>query len=173
MPTTVVLTFDQPLDPATAQDVHNYQVVSPHGHYIKVRRAVYDPANQTVTLHFAERLSIHHPYKLTVIGTGLEGLSNSQREPLDSVGNDRTGSDVHLDLTWRELMLGGVSRQFLFRYHILPKDPRPRIRSGESRPKLHVTHPVVHSTGLFTRSVSFPLGHSSRRPRPAAAPAPD
>ena len=29
MPTTVVLTFNQALDPATAEDVHNYRIVSP------------------------------------------------------------------------------------------------------------------------------------------------
>jgi hypothetical protein len=170
MPTTIVLTFDQALDPAAAQDVHNYRIVSEQGHHIKVRRAVYDAANQTVTLHLAQRLSIHHPYKLTVVGTGQQGLSNSQRELLDSVGNDQPGADYHLELTWRELVLGDVSRQFLIRYHILPKGPQPKIRSGESRPKFHADHPVVHSRGLFTRSVSFPLRPSTGRSRHEPVP---
>ena len=73
MPTTIVLTFDQALDPATAQDVHNYRIVSPQGHRIKVLRAVYNATNHSVTLHLAERLSVHHPYKLTVVGTGRAG----------------------------------------------------------------------------------------------------
>ena len=80
MPTTVVLTFDQALDPATAQDVHDYRIVSPQGQRMEVTRAVYDAARHTVTLHFAERLSIHHPYSLTVIGTGRQGLINSEHE---------------------------------------------------------------------------------------------
>ena len=70
MPTTIVVSFDQALDPATAQDVHNYRIVTPQGRRIKVVKAVYNAIDDSVTLHLAERLSVHHPYRLTVIGTG-------------------------------------------------------------------------------------------------------
>jgi hypothetical protein len=172
MPTTVVLTFTGTLDPATAEDVHNYRVVGPDGHHVKVRRAVYDPANLTVTLHFAERLSLHHPYRLTVIGTGPQGISDTQNALLDSKAAGQPGSDFQVELTGRDLVLGHVSRKFLMRYHILPKDARPGTRPRDSRPTAHGEHAVVHSTGLFARSPSFPAHRLNRRsgaPGPVAA----
>ncbi len=173
MPTTLVVTFSEALDSTTAQDVHNYRIVTPDGHRIKVLRAVYDSSNDTVTLHLAERLSIHHPYRLTVIGTGQQGVSNTQRQLLDSETSGQTGSDYHLELTWRQLVLGDVSRQFLNRYHILPKGTGATDHSRDPVPKTHAKHAVVHSTGLFTRSASFPGRHATRlshgrRPGPDA-----
>jgi hypothetical protein len=162
MPTTLVLTFSQALDPSTAEDVHNYRIVAPDGHRIKVRRAVYDPANLTVTLHFAERLSIHQVYRVTVIGTGQQGITNTQRQLLDSETSGQAGSDFHFKLTWRQLVLGHVSRQFLSRYHLLPKGNPVKAHAGDSRPDSHSRHPIVHSTGLFTRPVSFPAHHALR-----------
>ena len=70
MPTTVVLTFDQPLEPGPAKDVRNYVIRDPSGHRIRVNRAVLDPTRLTVTLHPAQRISIHHPYQLIVNGAG-------------------------------------------------------------------------------------------------------
>ena len=60
MPTTLVLTFDQALDPATAEDAHNYRIIGPHGRTIRVKSAVYDPTTLTVTLHPSRRINIHH-----------------------------------------------------------------------------------------------------------------
>jgi uncharacterized membrane protein len=162
MPTTLVVTFSQALDPSTAEDVHNYRIVSPDGHRIKVRRAVYDPSSLTVTLHLAERLSVHHPYRFTVIGTEQGGLSNPQRQLLDSQTSGQFGTDYHLELTWRQLVLGHVSRQFLIRYHIEPRGTAVRDRSRDSRAKAPAQHAIVHSTGLFARSVSFPGHHATR-----------
>ena len=142
---------------------------------MEVTRAVYDAARYTVTLHFAERLSIHHPYGLTVIGTGRQGLINSDHEALDSVGNNPAGCDFHMKLTWRELVLGHVSREFMNRYHILPKGSESKPRSADSRSGTHADPPVVHSTGSFTRSVAFPVRRQDGRsdavsgsPRPKA-----
>ena len=64
MPTTVVLTFDRPLDLASARNVKNYQITGPGGVKIAIRTADYDAAKHTVTLHPSQRISIHHPYKL-------------------------------------------------------------------------------------------------------------
>ena len=163
MPTTIVLTFTATLDPATAEDVHNYHVRGPSGHHIKVRRAVYDPVNRTVTLHFAERLSLHHPYRLTVIGTGPEGVSSTQNALLDSKAAGQPGSDVQVELTGRDLAFGHVSRKFLARYHILPKDGRPGTHPRDSRPTAHGERAVIHSTGLFTRWPSLSAHRSNRR----------
>ncbi len=161
-PTTVVLTFTQALDPSAAEDVHNYRIVGPGGQHIRVRRAVYDPARLTVTLHPAERLSIHHPYKLTVVGAGSVGVANAQHVALDSSAAGNPGTDDRITLTWRQLVLGHVSREFLNRYHIGTKESR-RVDHSKTRPSTSVSQPeIVHPTGLFARSMAFPLGRSVR-----------
>jgi uncharacterized membrane protein len=165
MPTTLVLTFDQALEPATAEDVHNYRIVSHDGHHVKIDRAVYNPANRTVILHLDQRLSIHHPYWLTVVGTGSQGISTPQHQLLDSQEAGQPGGDYRLKLTWRQLVLGRVSRKFLTRYHILPKSPQPSHPSSGAPPKAHASHTVVHSSGLFNRSVPFPAHHAIRPSR--------
>ena len=135
MPTTVVLTFDQPLDPGSAEDVRNYVILDPSGHRIRINRAVLDPTRLTVTLHPAQRISIHHPYQLIVNGAGPGAVSNMSGQPLDSVDAGQPGSSDHVVLTWRQLVLGDVSRAFRIRYGLVPKGPRAKIPSGVSSPK--------------------------------------
>ncbi len=134
MPTTVVLTFDQPLDPGSAEDVRNYVILDPSGHRIRVNRAVLDPTRLTVTLHPAQRISIHHPYQLIVNGAGPGAVSNMSGQPLDSADAGQPGSSDHVVLTWRQLVLGDVSKAFRIRYGIVPKGPRAKIPSGVSSP---------------------------------------
>ena len=135
MPTTVVLTFDQPLDPGSAEDVRNYVILDPSGHRIRINRAVLDPTRLTVTLHPAQRISIHHPYQLIVNGAGPGAVSNMSGQPLDSEDAGQPGSSDHVVLTWRQLVLGDVSKAFRIRYGIVPKGPRAMIPSGVSSPK--------------------------------------
>ncbi len=135
MPTTVVLTFDQPLDPGSAEDVRNYVILDPSGHRIRINRAVLDPTRLTVTLHPAQRISIHHPYQLIVNGAGPGAVSNMSGQLLDSVDAGQPGSSDHVVLTWRQLVLGDVSRAFRIRYGLVPKGPRATIPSGVSSPK--------------------------------------
>ena len=135
MPTTVVLTFDQPLDPGFAEDVRNYVILDPSGHRFRINRAVRHPTRLTVTLHPAQRISIHHPYQLTVNGAGPGAVSNMSDQPLDSVDAGQPGSNDHVVLTWRQLVLGDVSRAFRIRYGLVPKGPRAKIPSGVSSPK--------------------------------------
>ncbi len=125
MPTTLVLAFNQPLDPATAEDVNNYVIIGPNGDRNRIGRAVYEPARMTVTLHPEQRISIHHPYDMTVIGKGSSGLRNMQGQLLDGAGTGQPGSNDHLVLTWRQLVLGHVSIGFLSKYHIAAPHPRP------------------------------------------------
>lgn len=61
MPTTLVLHFNQPLDPARAQDVHEYQLIGPRGRIDPITLAVYDPATMTVTLHPKRLVNFHKP----------------------------------------------------------------------------------------------------------------
>ena len=91
MPTTVVLTFDQALDATTAQDARDYRILGPAGRTIAIKKAVYDPANFTVTLRPIERISIHHRYELIVDGTAPHGVTNTRGLLLD--GNDSGSAD--------------------------------------------------------------------------------
>ena len=72
MPTTAVLSFDKALEPPRPP-AREFQVAGQKGGRISIRSAVYDPTAHTVTLHFSKRLSIHHPYKLIISGTGWRG----------------------------------------------------------------------------------------------------
>ena len=97
MPTTVVLSFDKPLEPA-ARRLRNFRITGPKGTRISIRSAVYDPTAHTITLHPSERLSIHHPYKLNVSGTGcapgamLPLGHSSARSRLSREATTRSGS---------------------------------------------------------------------------------
>ena len=70
MPTTVVVSFNQALDPATAQDAKDYTIIGPAGRRIRVKSAVYDASTDSVTLHPAQRIDIHYRYELIVDGHG-------------------------------------------------------------------------------------------------------
>ena len=169
MPTTLVLTFNEALDPATAENVHNYRIVGLRGRRISILRAVYNATRQTVTLHPAQRLSVHHPYEVTVIGKGLKGLTNVQGQLLEGTGRGQPGADYHLELTWRELVLGHVSRAFLIREHIVRTGPESKAHRGDSASgKLHAHTGLVHPLGPLVRPVSSSLlradRHSSHRP---------
>ena len=49
--TSIVLTFDQAIDAVTAEDAKDYRIIGPAGRTIAIRKAMYDPADLTVTLH--------------------------------------------------------------------------------------------------------------------------
>jgi hypothetical protein len=89
-PTSVVLTFSAPLDPASAENVDNYRIVtlggpgrggSLIGHVTKVSFAVYDPASLTVTLYPVNRLDVHNRYQITVKGSA-GGMTKVTGTPL-------------------------------------------------------------------------------------------
>ena len=67
-PTELALTFSGPLDPISAQDLNNYQIVDSLGRRVSIACAVYDPATQTVMLSPSARLNIHRTYALTIYG---------------------------------------------------------------------------------------------------------
>jgi hypothetical protein len=54
-----------------------------------------------------------------VNGQGPKGVRNANGALLDGKDTGDPGSDYHLSLTWKELVLGDVSIGFLIRYHIL------------------------------------------------------
>jgi uncharacterized membrane protein/transglutaminase-like putative cysteine protease len=105
MQTTIVVTFNQALDPARAEDAHNYRIIGPGGRIIRVRSAVFDQATHSVTLHPVERINVHHRYKLIINGTGPAGLTNTSGQLLDGTDRGDPGSDYKAALTWRDLVL--------------------------------------------------------------------
>lgn len=72
--TKFVLTFSAPLDPAAATNLANYQLLIAFRdgtfskHPLQFKSALYDAANNTVTLLPAGHLNIHFHYQLTVSG---------------------------------------------------------------------------------------------------------
>jgi hypothetical protein len=106
-PTVISLNFDQPLDPASAENVANYQLLDGRGHQILIVAAQYDPATLTVTLRLQRRLPLHRVYTLSVVGTGPNSLATSSGLPLDGSGRGQPGTNFVTKVTWRALTLPG------------------------------------------------------------------
>jgi hypothetical protein len=113
-PTRLKLAFSQPLDQARATDRANYRIVVPMrdprpGQHdpraVALARVVYDPATMTVTLAPRERLNLHHPFRLTVRGTGPHGITDTAGVALrSSLGSGLPGDETTV-VTWKDLVL--------------------------------------------------------------------
>jgi choice-of-anchor C domain-containing protein len=108
-PTTLVLTFSQPMDLACAEDPANYRLVwagrdhrlgTKDDRIIPIRWARYDAASQSVKLRLMHRQPQDRTLWLTVAGSSPGGLTNAAGTPL--AGPGMAGSDgdhaLHLDL---------------------------------------------------------------------------
>ena len=102
MPTTVVVAFNQPLDPATADDAKDYRIIGPRRRVIRVKSAVYDAAANTVTLRPGQRINVHYRYTLVVEGAKVGGVANVQGLLLDGKYTGSPGSTYRAPLTWRK-----------------------------------------------------------------------
>ncbi len=92
-PTGLVLTFNEALHPATAQDPANYVIVGPNGRRVPINSAVYDPNTDSVTVTPKSRLSARSTYVLTVIGIGLAGVTDFDGRLLDGEYIGQPGSN--------------------------------------------------------------------------------
>ena len=95
-PTSIVLTFSEPMDPTRAEALGNYTLVAPgHGHsrVIPLKAARYNGAAQTVTLFPSQLLSLHRVYQITVNGMAPLGLTNTSGVLLDGRGNGQPGTN--------------------------------------------------------------------------------
>jgi uncharacterized repeat protein (TIGR01451 family) len=112
-PTTLVLTFDQTLDPARAQDLTNYHLVAMDGPRgtVRIRSAAYDPAARTVTLTPMHRLYLYHRYRLTVVGHGTRGLADTSGDLLDGQKAGHPGSDFVATISAADLALTPAERK--------------------------------------------------------------
>ena len=104
-PTVLVLRFSEAIDPTRADDVKNFKVLGPAGRRVSIGSAVYDPADDSVTLKPRERISIHRTYRLEVNGTGPDGVMGEDDILLDGADDGLPGSNYVTSLTWRELVL--------------------------------------------------------------------
>jgi DNA-binding beta-propeller fold protein YncE len=96
-PTEFVLTFNEALNPTSAQDVNNYQIVpmvnGQPGSPIALSSAVYDSTNDTVTLMPVNLVYLYGQYQLTVTGTSPSGVSSSTGQFLSGAGPGQPGTN--------------------------------------------------------------------------------
>ncbi len=147
MQTSLVLTFDEALDPTTALKKSNYRIIGPEGRSIGIKSVRYNAANHTVTLVPVTRINIHHRYQLIVKGVRPGEISNTLGQLLD--GNDKgvPGSNYRAPITWRNLVLPTP----------LPRPTRKAeaAHAGVHQVKATPAHHASPKHGLFTRSTSL------------------
>jgi hypothetical protein len=134
-PTYLLINFNGPLAPAPAQMAANYQIVG-GGQRIKVVRAIYDAANNSVTLVLAKRLLLQTSYRLTVNGTPPSGLTNPEGVFLDGAGTGQPGTNFVTTITSKNLA-GSASqlptRGLLRAAPVRPKASRPAVKAPVSK----------------------------------------
>ena len=95
-PTSIVLRFNKPLDPASAAMPSHYCIIGPgpdgrigtrDDRRIRIKRIDYDPAGLAVTLRPAARLCLNRTYFISV-----RGIVDTRGKLLDGAGNGRPGS---------------------------------------------------------------------------------
>lgn len=102
-PTTIVLTFDEPLSTTPAQNLANYHLTTSNHAALSLKSAVYDSATQTVTLHPRSRLPLKFQYVLTVTGAPPGGLTNTAGVLLAGAGTP--GTDFVTTITRQNLVI--------------------------------------------------------------------
>lgn len=116
-PTLLVVTFNEPLDPATATAQTNYTIVTiggpgrggkRHGHVTAVAEVDYTPGSTSLIIHPWQRLDVHNVYQLTINGTTMGGVSNTSGQLLDGAGTGVPGSDYQTLIT-RSSLAGPAS----------------------------------------------------------------
>jgi hypothetical protein len=161
-PTRLVVTFDEPLSPPSAQALSNYRLIrAGTRRRLTIKAAVYNPADHSVTLLPRERLQLRGTYQLTIVGTAPNGVSDPLGKLLDGAGDGRPGSNFVTQITSRNLVLGGGESR--------------KVRAG-SRTGPHTvgapiarTHAPVRWTayvpaGLVTSAASSPSPPATLKP---------
>jgi archaellum component FlaF (FlaF/FlaG flagellin family) len=133
-PTVLVLSFNEGLDVANAQNIDNYKIIDPKHHAVGIASAVYNSQTDTVTLRPEKRINLHETYQLKVFGSGVGGLTDAHGTLLDGGNDGVPGSDYATSLTWRNVVFtpaearkyvhphaakpaGALAHQFLSSHH--------------------------------------------------------
>jgi uncharacterized repeat protein (TIGR01451 family) len=149
-PTILVMTFSEPLDAASAQDLANYHLtlIAHGGHLrlpLRMTSAVYNATADTVTLHPAKLLALRFKYELVVNGSTPTGVSSSSGVLLDGVGNGLPGSN-YVRLFGGDILAG----------------PNRPLRAGPIRAAGHRLANQTHSTTSVPRFVPHTLPSTGR-----------
>jgi hypothetical protein len=99
-PTTLILTFDSPLNATAAQDAANYTLLGPGSRHrvIPISWARYDATTRSVTLRPKRLMNFHNrfTYQLTVRGSGPACLTGQAGQPFDGDGDGQPGGDYRV-----------------------------------------------------------------------------
>ncbi len=106
-PTSLVIQFNGPLDPATAENVRGYTIIGPGGQTVAVASAIYDADTRSVTLLPPHRLNVHYAYGLIVRGTGSDSIKDGAGVAIDGAGNGTAGSNYETKITAANLVILG------------------------------------------------------------------
>jgi hypothetical protein len=99
--TTLAVTFTQPMDASSVEDLLDYRLVGAgrnglfgtrNSRAIRIRSLNYDAASRTVTILPAHRLPLRRRFQLTIKGAPSSGLKGSSGLFLDRAGNGKAGS---------------------------------------------------------------------------------
>jgi DNA-binding beta-propeller fold protein YncE len=91
---TLVLTFSEPVNPASAQDLANYSLtVQGRHHPIRIKSAVLGSAGATVTLRPLGLQPVKSRYTLTVVGTPPDGLTDTEGDFLNGAEAGQAGTN--------------------------------------------------------------------------------
>ena len=77
MPTALAVVFNTPLDPASALNLANYQLLGPHRLPVPLASAALTADGTSVVLHPRGRLNVHWTYTLTVLGKPPVGIRSA------------------------------------------------------------------------------------------------
>jgi virginiamycin B lyase len=148
-PSELVLTFNEPLDAARAQDLTNYLLFALGGHRrqttrsrhpFTIRSATYVARGPSVALSFSRfRLNRHRIYELVVKGTAPGGLTGLDGRYLDGRDDGQSGTDYVTILDGDALVLSGAGPN-----HRGPSSPgAPYVPPGgrwrDSRPETRLS----------------------------------
>jgi hypothetical protein len=133
-PTVLVLTFNDGLDPATAENIANYKIVGPGGRTVAIDSVTFDSALNTVTILPKTRVNIHHTYKLTVLGAGPGGVRDVEGRLLDGAKTGVPGSNYVGSLTWNSVMWTPAEyKKYVHPLHVKPAGPKHHRFVSRSR----------------------------------------
>ncbi len=101
--TELLVDFSGPLNAARADDVNAFRLATANGRgsftarnspVTRLRSAVFNPANDTVTLTPRKAIGLIKPVQLTIDGTSARGLEDSTGRLIDGSGNGVAGSNA-------------------------------------------------------------------------------
>jgi hypothetical protein len=130
-PTYLIIYFSEPLDATTAQMISNFTLSGPEqlrGHRaqkVKISRAFYDAANNSVTLEPTARLNRKWDYSLTINGLATRGLHNPGGSFLEAARADGPGADAVESITPGDF--AGRANQ-LPTYALITAKPKPKSK---------------------------------------------